>query len=398
MSAYRGSMCLLRKCHKISATNACFRLFSDSAFSLNRPSLLKRVVIQGQSSIVCFYSNVKDKPNVKGLTDEILKSKIRDEVDKNKENNQVNEIKNTEQDGKRSSKWSKYTGKNAWKLGITFLGGYIILMSGFVYYTWGAPARDPEGNVIEDEFSDLPTAQAYLKRALKELSIFKRAIQDPSREKLLPDPVSYPYYQPPYTLVIEMKGILVHPDWTYATGWRFKKRPGIEYFLQKVGPPLFEVVVFTSELGYTADPILNNLDQHGYIMHRLYRDGTKYQDGHHVKDLSCLNRDLSKVIMLEWDPKSCQLQKSNALILKRWKGEDDAQLFDLANFLHTLGTSGVEDLRTVMDYYQQFDDPIEAFKENQKKLQEEQEKMSKQVQITEQRKSSKFNFLPAWRR
>lgn len=41
-------------------------------------------------------------------------------------------------------------------------------------------------------------------------------LKDPSREKLLPDPLQYPYAQPPYTLVLEMTGVLVHPDWTVS--------------------------------------------------------------------------------------------------------------------------------------------------------------------------------------
>jgi hypothetical protein len=41
-------------------------------------------------------------------------------------------------------------------------------------------------------------------------------IKDPSRDKLLPDPLKEPYYQPPYTLVLEMTGVLVHPDWTVS--------------------------------------------------------------------------------------------------------------------------------------------------------------------------------------
>lgn len=39
-------------------------------------------------------------------------------------------------------------------------------------------------------------------------------IRDPSRDKLLPDPLREPYYQPPYTLILEMTDVLVHPDWT----------------------------------------------------------------------------------------------------------------------------------------------------------------------------------------
>ena len=39
---------------------------------------------------------------------------------------------------------------------------------------------------------------------------------EPAREKLLPEPLQYPYIQPPYTLVMEMKGVLVHPNWTVS--------------------------------------------------------------------------------------------------------------------------------------------------------------------------------------
>lgn len=44
-------------------------------------------------------------------------------------------------------------------------------------------------------------------------------------------------------------------------------------------------------------PILDALDPNGYIMYRLVRDATRFVDGHHVKDLGALNRDLSRVII-----------------------------------------------------------------------------------------------------
>jgi len=37
-----------------------------------------------------------------------------------------------------------------------------------------------------------------------------------------------------------------------GTGWRFKKRPGLDYFLQQCGPPLFEVVIYTHEQGFVC--------------------------------------------------------------------------------------------------------------------------------------------------
>ena len=52
------------------------------------------------------------------------------------------------------------------------------------------------------------------------------------------------------------------------------------------------------------------------------------------QDLSCLNRDLSKVIFLDWNPQSFKLQPRNTFKLKKWSGEDgDTTLYDLGNFL-----------------------------------------------------------------
>ena len=35
----------------------------------------------------------------------------------------------------------------------------------------------------------------------------------------------------------------------YQTGWRFKKRPGVDYFLSQIGPPEFEVVIYSQAQG-----------------------------------------------------------------------------------------------------------------------------------------------------
>uniref|UniRef100_T1JC09 FCP1 homology domain-containing protein n=1 Tax=Strigamia maritima TaxID=126957 RepID=T1JC09_STRMM len=228
----------------------------------------------------------------------------------------------------------------------TLLGFGLMLsaMSGFLVMSWGQEPMDETGVPVKDEYSDLPAWKAYLLRTWKEINYYDKLIKEPSRDKLLPDPLTEPYYQPPYTLVMEMTGILVHPDWTYKTGWRFKKRPAVDYFLQQIGPPLYEVVIYTSEQGF---------------------------------DLSCLNRDLSKVIFIDWNEKSFQMQPENALKLKKWQGNDeDRSLVDLAAFLRTVATSEVDDVRPVLSFYKQFDDPLAAFKANQQRLQDEQKRLA----------------------
>ncbi|NXD60226.1 TIM50 translocase, partial [Corvus moneduloides] len=224
-------------------------------------------------------------------------------------------------------------------------------------------------------------------------------IIEPTSPKLLPDPLREPYYQPPYTLVIELTGVLLHPEWSLVTGWRFKKRPGIEHLLQQLAP-LYEIVVFTSETGMTAFPLIDSIDPHGFVSYRLFRDATRYMDGHHVKvrglpvppcpqphfgaafpgfgvppqDISCLNRDPARVVVVDWRRDSFRLQPYNGLALPRWDGgSEDRALYDLAAFLKTIALSGVEDVRTVLENYSLEDDPLAAFQRRRTRLEEEEQ-------------------------
>jgi mitochondrial import inner membrane translocase subunit TIM50 len=101
----------------------------------------------------------------------------------------------------------------------------------------------------------------------------------------------------------------VHSNWTHKHGWRFQKRPGLDIFLSQIGYPNFEVVIWTVENGMTFFPIINGMDPQGqYIMYRLFRDATHYINGHHCKDLSRLNRDLKKVIVIDWNRETIQVK------------------------------------------------------------------------------------------
>lgn len=155
-----------------------------------------------------------------------------------------------------------------------------------------------------------------------------------------------------------------------ATGWRFKKRPGIETLFQQLAP-LYEIVIFTSETGMTAFPLIDSVDPHGFISYRLFRDATRYMDGHHVKDISCLNRDPARVVVVDCKKEAFRLQPYNGVALRPWDGNsDDRVLLDLSAFLKTIALNGVEDVRTVLEHYALEEDPLEAFKQRQSRLEQ----------------------------
>ncbi|XP_017136639.1 mitochondrial import inner membrane translocase subunit TIM50-B [Drosophila miranda] len=268
------------------------------------------------------------------------------------------------------------------KLGLSAFGMGGLLFSFWAIYFFGKPPLDEEGNAADDEFSKLPEIQQYIGRTWRTVNRFTQFIQEPSSQKLLPDELRAPYVQPPYTLVLEVKDVLIHPDWTYKTGWRFKKRPGVDLLLSECAKH-FEIVIYTAEQGITVFPLLDALDPNGYIMYRLVRDSTHFVDGHHVKNLDNLNRDLKRVIVVDWDKNSTKLHPRNTFSIPRWSGnDDDTALFDLVSFLTVLGISEIEDVREVLQYYSQFKDPVAKFRENQQRL-------SEKIMAEELEKSSK---------
>lgn len=88
---------------------------------------------------------------------------------------------------------------------------------------------------FQDEFSSLPFPSQNYNRLKNKVFTTKKAIEEPFSDKLLPDQLEPPYYQPKYTIVIELTGLLVNSNWTHKHGWRFQKRPGLDMFLSQVG-------------------------------------------------------------------------------------------------------------------------------------------------------------------
>ncbi|KAJ3104031.1 hypothetical protein HDU97_009578 [Phlyctochytrium planicorne] len=124
------------------------------------------------------------------------------------------------------------------------------------------------------------------------------------------------------------------------------KRPGVDVFLQRLGRQ-FEVVVFTASLAKYADPVLDMLDKHRVVKHRLFRESCLHHKGNYVKDLSQLGRDLKDVIILDNSPASYIFHPTNAIPISSWFNDpNDTELLDLIPFLEDLKL--VENVMTVL--------------------------------------------------
>ena len=103
----------------------------------------------------------------------------------------------------------------------------------------------------------------------------------------------------------------------------------------------------------TALPVIEKLDPYQFwIQYKLFRDATRSVNGqpvnvrvdfntsasrfllYQLQDLTYLNRDLSKVILLDTHPEHASAQPENAIILPKWDGKPgDKGLISMIPFL-----------------------------------------------------------------
>ena len=84
-------------------------------------------------------------------------------------------------------------------------------------------------------------------------------------------------------------------------------------------------------------------------MFPLFRSHTRYVHGKYVKDLHYLNRDLSKVVMIETNPDAWSANPDNTIKLPPWRGDPhDRDLIALIPFLEYIAAMGATDVRPII--------------------------------------------------
>lgn len=175
---------------------------------------------------------------------------------------------------------------------------------------------------------------------------------EPVFDELLPDPLPEPYGRP-FTLVLGLDDVLIHSEWTRQYGWRTAKRPGLDYFLGYLAQ-YYEIVIFSSSYMLHSEKVVAKLDPYrSSISHALYREATRYKDGKVIKDLSMMNRDIGKVILIDCRSDAYSMQPDNAIPLEPWSGSpSDKDLVKLIPFLEWLATQPIKDVRPILKSFE----------------------------------------------
>ncbi|KAK7517266.1 HAD-like domain-containing protein [Phyllosticta citriasiana] len=184
----------------------------------------------------------------------------------------------------------------------------------------------------------------------------------PQQKWLLPP--ARPEFQGKKCLVLDLDETLVHSSFKILHQSDFTipveiegqyhnvyviKRPGVDAFMKRVGE-LYEVVVFTASVAKYGDPLLDQLDIHGVVHHRLFRESCYNHQGNYVKDLSQVGRDLKDTIIIDNSPTSYIFHPQHAVPISSWFSDaHDNELLDLIPVLEDLAGSQVSDVSLVLD-------------------------------------------------
>nr|XP_020467775.1 CTD small phosphatase-like protein 3 [Monopterus albus] len=156
------------------------------------------------------------------------------------------------------------------------------------------------------------------------------------------------------TLMFSSLNVIEDADYTFRAAFQdhhYKVymilRPHVKEFLQAVAK-IYELFVYTCAKKEYAEKILDFLDpQRKLFRHRLYQDNCVCVLGHYIKDLSILERDLAKTVVLDNAPHTYPYHLMNTIPIKSWSGEStDRELQKLIPYMEKL--SAVEDFREVL--------------------------------------------------
>ena len=108
----------------------------------------------------------------------------------------------------------------------------------------------------------------------------------------------------------------------------------------------YEIIIFTASTRNYADPILDVIEKRkkNYFCYRLYREHCRIINNSYVKDISIINRNLSRIVIVDNMSQNFKLQKENGILISSFWGYDekDTALLELGEILELIALEMIE--------------------------------------------------------
>jgi len=198
----------------------------------------------------------------------------------------------------------------------------------------------------------------------------------------------------PRTLVLGWDKVLVHCEWSRQDGWKVRKRPGVDKFLERCQRAGFEVVLWANMAAFEIEALVAELDRTGAFKHKLFNEQASFKwvaeqeakdkakelaqntqiAAEHVgakvdappaagkrkggfqlvRDLSRLQRDPKRLLVLDTKnaPYAPVEDKTNVLFVEPFEEQtEDPTLKQLGDIIENIQRYNIHDVSTVVARY-----------------------------------------------
>ncbi len=161
---------------------------------------------------------------------------------------------------------------------------------------------------------------------------------------------------------------MYHKGYKAGEGIMISLRPGFKKFIKQMSQK-YEIVVYSREDTVFLESVIKNVDPNS--MYFRYYFGNQFliltKNGLQ-KDLGLLNRDLDKIVVLDFKNDKYLNNNNNVLYMKEYTGEEeDDSLRKACSILSYMANPKVKDVRKVIDRFGGFEEGIDKFYSNLEK-------------------------------
>lgn len=342
--------------------NTVTRMSVSRPYTTNKPNNSKKEATKTESILT---DDILARAGFEETADELRKKEPTEENEQDQSGESGEEQGSKKRRRRQTSKDIKREKAANWFYLSTLVG----LVGGVGYMSRDWTSEEEQTALDGRDIDNGYTPQLMWSRLQKRWNGLFSFFSEPAFENLLPPPAPEAYRRP-YTLVLTLDDLLIHSEWDTKNGWRTAKRPGVDYFLGYLSQ-YYEIVIFATNYQMYSEKIVQKLDPYrGFISYQLYREACRYKDGKLIKDLSLLNRDLAKTIIIDVADESVSSQPENAVVLKPWDGKSDDTLVRLIPCLEYMAASNQADVRQFLSNFNDKSNIVPEFEAKEQKMRE----------------------------